>query len=394
MRTRTSLLAVVVLMSVLLPGGTASAVTAAGSCFRYGDVVTLRFILNNRLMSAGDYGAVNIDRTQAFQWEKFLIIDPNNLSNAGTIPNGGVIALRTYKHNNYLRADSTGAVRADSRALNPDARWRLSSTGQCTYLGFTLRMRGLLLTDNQTRLIVPGGAAGYPAVTQPVPGNTANWDVLLTRAPWTDFYYDVPWRTPGFDQDCPYRGRWDGANCFVARSPYPHPFVWHDNFYGNGTGCAILGWYDGAHCQIGTNPAGSHTPFVFQGSWYLGKGQYASLSCIDDSSLQDDGVLKGCGKHGAIQVSIEPMTPNYNNTIPPQLVSQTPIPIPNIQSFRVCYKKTITFGSPCSHNQVYTGSPVKEISGLQTHRKYKLQGFFTLNGSNERAVGQIKVKTT
>jgi hypothetical protein len=366
----------------------AAAAATGSSCFSYGDVVTFRFNLNNRFMAAEDDGAVNINRMQALQWERFLLVNPDNTSYAGAIPVNGVIALRTYKHNNYLQTAAGAAVRADSRILNAASRWRLSSTAPCVSSGGSVNVTGRLVTEDQSRVVEPL----TPADRAMTMGNfllPRGWgQVLVTRVSMWDFYYDVPWRSwHNGAEDCPYRGRYDGASCFVAKSIYPQPFVWQGNFYGDAAWCPLLGWFDNAHCQIGVNPPGSHTPFIHQNGWYLGKGLYEGMQCVDaESSSPYYGDVKGCGRPWAIQVGSFPKSP----------ISQTvnaPVPLWEIAYFRICYKKKNTLAGICDQEMYYSGTYVKDITGLQANKTYKIRAYYQRTIGTERLISQIEVGT-
>ena len=374
--------------------GDGSAGVTSTSCLRYGDVVTFQFSRNGRFMTAEDSGAVTINRTQPAQWERFLLVDPSNLANDGTIPGGGLVALRTYKHNNYLQRESSGLVRADSRVLVADSRWKFSATGPCILLAGSGSGTEFLLTPNGAGVVEPGAGPGYQAVTEPAPVPPGS-DLVVTRVSWTDFYYDVPWQShASTGQQCPYRGRWDGANCFIAASMYPQPFVWHDNFYGDSSSCAVLGWFDGAHCQIGVNPPYSHTPFVYltnSYSWYLGSGPSAAMQCTTASKARNVGDLYACGKNGAIQLGIFPMDPTYNTN--GGLLAKTAIPLPNISHYRVCYKKKPSLTPICNNQHTYSGSNIRDFTGLQSNKKYKFRVFYTVIGSPEIKVGKLVDKT-
>jgi hypothetical protein len=371
---------------------------AAVGRLRYGDVVALRFQENGLYMVAEENGNVNINRLNAFQWERFLLVHPTNLAAAGSIAYNAPVALRSYKYNKYVeRVSAGGVLRAIGNYPNPslDARWQFvppTTSAGCVTLDSLDHAVVRLRSQPALTFVRPYGGVAR-AVDATVPAAAID----LYRQPWTSFYYDKPWHDGTSPGPCPYRGRWDGANCFVITPPYPGPFVWQGNFYANGTACNVVGWFDGAHCQFGSNPAagvsGHPSAFLWNGSFYLTPvGWAAYMQCADATKWSPYGDLKGCGLPSAIQVGVYPMKPQYNSI--GQLVGRTVVPQGQITAIRVCYKKaSAIFTNICNQSVTYSGSYVTTITGLQSNTLYRLQGSYLTPGSAYTVVETFNVKT-
>jgi hypothetical protein len=372
--------------------------SAAAGCLQYGDVVTLRFQDNGMYMVAEDNGNVNINRTSAFQWERFLLIYPPNLAYAGSIAYNGPVALRSYKHNKYVRrvdvSGMPGVLRADGNypTPTPDAKWEFVSPTSST---------GCVVLDSDDHAVIALRAQPAQTFVRPYDGvaralDTTGSTIDLYRQSWTSFYYDRPWASGLFPDPCPFRGRWDGANCFVLTPPYPGPSVWQRNFYANDTACVVVGWFDGAHCQFGSNP-GSSEPgdprgFVWSGNFYLTPaGWAAQMECVEKSDWGLNGDLKGCGLASAIQVGVYPMQPQYLNG---QLIGRTAVPQGQITTITVCWKKAIAiFAKVCNSSLTHSGSHVIRITGLKSETLYKVQASYVRWGSSLKTIGSFNVKT-
>lgn len=371
---------------------------AAAGCLRYGDVVVLRFQENGLYMVAEENGNVNINRMNAFQWERFLLVEPTSPAYVGSIAYNAPVALRSYKYNKYVRrVDPSGALRADGAYPYPSlaARWQFvpqSSTPGCVTLDSLDHAVVRLRSELALTFVRP-----YSGVARAVDATAPAVAIDLYRQPWTSFYYDRPWQAPTSPGPCPYRGRWDGANCFVMTPPYPGPFVWQGNFYANGTACNVVGWFDGAHCQFGSNPPlgvpGHPWAFLWNGSFYLSPtGWAAYMQCVEKTGWFADGDLKGCGLPSAIQVGVYPMKPQYNSI--GQLVGKTAVPQGQITVIKVCYKKaSAIFTNICNQSVTYSGSHVTTITGLESDKLYKLQASYQTPSSLYKVIGTFNVKT-
>ena len=182
---------------------------------RYGDRVALHSYRQTWVVAEAGLSA-QADRENLGSWEIWTLVDPRDVSNTSPVNVREQIALRSH-HSTYLVAEKDGQANANRSAIGPWEHWRIG-------------------------------------------------------VEWTDFYYDDPLPCPpGKCCRCPDRGRFDGANCFIARPPVDDkPFLYQDNFYYSPAdeGQCPLGNFDGANCKVGQNPSDAH-PFLYKRGFYL-----------------------------------------------------------------------------------------------------------------------------
>lgn len=208
------------------------AVAAAGSQLAYGDQVALRSAHGPFVVAEAD-GSAWANRLQVGAWETWTVVNPYEAGSTEIVRVRDAVALRSV-HGRYLVAEPDGRANADRSQIGSWETWRIGRE-------------------------------------------------------WTDFYYDKASSTactPGECCACPYRGRFDGANCFVARPPVgTAPTLQGREFFYQSTNedTCVLGKLDGSRCRVGTNPE-APPPFLYKGGLYL-------------SSL--------CSSAGELQVQVE-----------------------------------------------------------------------------------------
>eukprot|EP00565_Helicotheca_tamesis_P003128 CAMPEP_0185723844 /NCGR_PEP_ID=MMETSP1171-20130828/544_1 /TAXON_ID=374046 /ORGANISM="Helicotheca tamensis, Strain CCMP826" /LENGTH=600 /DNA_ID=CAMNT_0028391599 /DNA_START=126 /DNA_END=1928 /DNA_ORIENTATION=- len=105
-------------------------------------------------------------------------------------------------------------------------------------------------------------------------GHTAadDWAVWVGTSP-SVFYSDaLDWFNGSCPNPCPHGGMYDGAHCYVGSPPAgTTAFVWGGNYYYTpigANGCPMTGsWYDGANCYVSDAPD-DEDPFVWSNNWY------------------------------------------------------------------------------------------------------------------------------
>jgi hypothetical protein len=68
---------------------------------KFRDVISLFSIKVNKYVAAEKDGTTKANRDNPLQWEKFLILNPNNIQSTSNIKTGDKIALLSH-HNKYL----------------------------------------------------------------------------------------------------------------------------------------------------------------------------------------------------------------------------------------------------------------------------------------------------
>lgn len=249
-------------------------------CLRYGDIITLFFGgSNDRFLVAEKNGHANANRTNAAQWEKFLVLNESGKANWQKVLYGNKISLLSY-HDKFLVAEPNGEVNANRNALGPWEKWEIvrfngappnNPNNNCIFLSAPSQQGIVALKSYHGKYLQPDSGGGAKATlsnidTSPMPNNSTY--IAIHKRAWTDFYYNrhFPSMSGSCDR-CPYRGKFDGANCFIAKAPGNPAFIHQNNFYYGGNSC-ILGNHDNANCMVGSNP-GSAQPFIIGNNFYL-----------------------------------------------------------------------------------------------------------------------------
>jgi hypothetical protein len=234
---------------------------------RFGDRIALRSSHGKYLVAEAD-GNLNANRAEQGPWEKFTVVDPDNPQSTAWVSFGDLITLRSY-HGKYVVAGSAGETAADRTVIGPWERWRIENSVTPTSTE-NVHFGNRIALKSFHSLYLVAEPEGITHANRTEIGDWERWELRQAEA-WTDYYYDDADPCGTGCCNCPKRGRYDGANCFVAKVPPGRsPFIWKNNFYysaGPGNSCP-LGWFDGANCQVGTNPSGT-SPFIYQGAYYL-----------------------------------------------------------------------------------------------------------------------------
>lgn len=249
----------------------------SASCLKYGDVVTLKFSSNGKYMLADPAGHMRADVAVAKEWERYLILSSEGKLSDQVVNFGDKISLLSY-HDKFVRANPSGSVVATEPDVDDWERFLVTDqygTSQHSPTNLNCAfVQSIALKSHHGKYLSPGisFASVVPVNRDPNPVK-----IDVKKVSWTGFYYNraFPKRTPsttgpGDLNACSYRGRWDGANCFVARPTGPGPSIWRRNFYyQQNNGCG-LGRPAGGNCQAGTNPAAAH-PFIYGNNFYIAK---------------------------------------------------------------------------------------------------------------------------
>jgi hypothetical protein len=254
------------LLSLVLCG-LAVASPAAAQPLRFGDRVFLRSSYSRYLVAEPE-GILNANRAEGHEWERFTLVDPNNPQSTLPVAFGNLIALRSY-HGKFVVAGDEGETAVDRPAIGPWERWRVENPAVSASTE-KVRFGERIALESFHSLYLVALADGRTRADRNAIGAEEQWEVRQANA-WTDYYYDDADPCGAGCCNCPRRGRYDGANCFVAKAPAnSNPFILDNNFFysaGPSNSCP-LGSFDGAHCRVGTNPGGT-TPFIYQGGFYL-----------------------------------------------------------------------------------------------------------------------------
>ncbi len=364
-------------------------------CLSFGSVVRFKSDVNQSFMRPDDHGNVWITTVQGHWGNNFVLVDPSDKSNQGPIAYGISVALRTYKHNAYLGrqyVDGYGWVlRADAKGpkLPNDLRWTFLTAEQpqpsCIVLDANWHVAAWLKPSYAWAFLQPDiGLATTNGTSM-----TAESLVHVYGQAWSAFYYDSGWPSGKHQEPCPYRGRWDGANCLIGISPYANAKLRNGEFYGGGSDCFTLGSPAGTYgCRIGSNPqftttsVGNPWPFIEHGTFYLsGSGSSARMrdSCALVTGSFKNGSMKACALPKSVQLGVYPATSSTN-----------------IASIGVCYKKAGAATGICKNAEVsYAGSHVIDIRQLAAFEKYKFSATYRQNGVKKaKDIGEIKVTTS
>jgi hypothetical protein len=343
----------------------------------YRDVIRLWSNKNSKFLAAEKNGNATINRSQEHQWERFLILNPDNFTSTADIKTGDTVALSSF-HNKYLVSESNGDVNANRDTIGPWERWKVYkfnnlNTGQTIFMSGNNHQGVISLQSSFNKFLLPDPTGEAKAVEQnidpnPMPNNQTA--IIVTRINWTDFYYDKPIG----DTQCTSRGRYDSANCFVGKPPEGTPFIYQNNFYyTTNNQDPIMGWWDGAHAQVGNNNP-YDIPFIYNGAYYLKPAGSIAANTVSISGPH--GKFEATPQFQSLKVCIYPEEPQYNQL--GQLIGTSPIPLNQIQFFKVCYKKKWSTYSIC-HQSITQSNPTTncfDITGLQSGKDYKLKAFF------------------
>lgn len=244
----------------------AAASPARAQTIEFGQEISLQSD-HGRFLVAQPDGQLNADRETQGNWERFRLVAVVATDNQ--LRFGDSVALRSA-HSSFVVAEPDGSARADRQQLGAWETWKLVNPYDS---GSTSVVRArdavALLSAHSTFLVAESD--GRANADRPQIGAWETWKI---GREWTDFYYDEASSsacTPGECCPCPYRGRFDGANCFVARPPVGStPLLIDREFFyeSQPAGRCPLGTPDGPRCRVGTNPA-APPPFLHQGGFYL-----------------------------------------------------------------------------------------------------------------------------
>ena len=252
------------MMMILLP--TSSLYARDAGTVEFGNEIALQSD-HGLFLVAQQQGGLEADATDPRTKSRFRIVDPEDVQSAEVVHYGDRIALRSHRET-WVVAEADLSARADRKDLGPWETWTLvdprdpSSTDPVR-----VREKVALRSHHDTYLVAEkdGRANADRSAVGP-------WERWRIGVDWTDFYYDDPLPCPK-DQccRCPDRGRFDGANCFVARPPrYDEPFLYEQNFYYSPArdGDCPLGTFDGANCKVDHNSSDAR-PFLYERGFYL-----------------------------------------------------------------------------------------------------------------------------
>jgi hypothetical protein len=256
------------LLSSLVLCGLTIASPAAAQPLRFGDRVFLHSTSYGLYLVAEPEGILNANRAEGHEWESFTLVDPNNPQSTVPVAFGDLISLRSY-HGKFVVSGDAGETAVDRPAIGPWERWRVEDPAVA---GFTDKVRfgERIALKSFFSLYLVALADGRTRADSKTIDAEEQWDVRQADV-WTHYYYDDADPCGAGCCNCPRRGRYDGANCFVARAPEnSNPFILDNNFFYSAgpSGYCPLGSFDGAHCRVGTNPGGT-IPFIYQGGFYL-----------------------------------------------------------------------------------------------------------------------------
>jgi hypothetical protein len=336
---------------------------------------------NGRFLVAEVGGALNANRSNPLEWERFLLIDPLNPTSEATLQFGDPVALRSA-HGTYVVAEEDGSTNSNRQVLGPWETWSLLDPRDLEATGpVDARDQVALRSFHGGHLVAePNGQANANRLA------VSTWERWRVGRTGSDFYYDEPSPCPpGACCPCPDRGRFDGANCFVSKPPEAkQPFLWVNNFYysqGGEPGCA-LGSFDGANCQVGSNPEEA-VPFLYRQGFYL-------LSACDpkyrwtpwESRSNAAGTLQGRAKHRKI---------NLRWVVEPEYVDPA-----KVISIKICMKEARSSQDICK-------KPVRIISGwtdnvylhdLKAGQKYRFEVRISQSGRFTYKIGKKIYVTT
>lgn len=375
----------------------------AGNFLNFQDVVTLQFNKNGKFAASEPNGAVNINRSTPKRWERFLLLNPDDLSSSAKIQYGQEVAILSY-HNQYLVCEQNQVVNANREHIGPWEKWRFynffdhDKTGDITVAGSgNYKTAYLFLKSHQNTIMLPNASGNAMAVetqadNSPMPNNQTAIRVTL-RNIW-DFYYDKP--IPYYDENgnnlCESRGRYDGANCFVGKYPSGKPFgqafIYNNNFYYQcpSPNDVVMGYWDGAHAKVGHNDY-DDIPFIYKGAFYI--KPTSKNECVKND-FGTSGEVSLCPLHKGFKIEIQPKKPVLAQTQYGINLIGEAIPLNQIQYFKVCFKKVNTWGMVCKKNVQFTGTNEKIISGLESNQMYKVRAFYRRKGGSP----EIKIGTS
>ena len=120
-----------------------------------------------------------------------------------------------------------------------------------------------------------------------------------------------------------------------------------------------MGWWDGAHAQVGTNGP-NDIPFIWDGAFYLKPTGSTAANTISISSQY--GTFEATPGNGNVKVCVYPEN----------------ISLDHIEFLKVCYKKKGSWHGIC-HDFITVQNPTDYcfyITGLQSGEDYKLKAFY------------------
>jgi hypothetical protein len=363
-------------------------------------VVAFRFNKNGKYASSDPFGNLTINKGNDIQWDHFLLLNPNDLASDARIQYGQEVVIRSF-HNKYLVSEPSGNVFANRDNIGDWEKWKFYDffahnkigdifiTGGTNYadsIVFIKSKHGTILLPNST-----GIAFTFAINPDNSPMPTNQTAVTIQQKNFHDFYYDKP--IPSYDANgenrCQSRGRWDGANCYIAKPPHGTPFIYNNNFYYSTSpppSVPILGWWDGANAQVGQNNPGD-IPFLYNGGYYL-KPSNSTSNCISKNSGSGTGNFKVCPYNGLMQIFINPHEPVYNTS--GQVIGSNPLSVNDISYYKVSYKRKYTTG--WSDIQ-FSGTNITNVLSLRSGKKYRVKAYYKNKavGSVESSLGEIEV---
>lgn len=253
------------LLSAILLLSPPRADARGASALEYGQQISLQSDHGFFLVARED-GGLDADASDPNDRERFRIVDPDDPASREILHYGDRVALQSYRET-WVVAEAGLSAQADREVLGSWEIWTLvDPRDRSSTAPVQVRERVAFLSHHGSYLVAePDGRANADRSA------IGPWEHWRLGVEWTDFYYDVPLACP--DDECcrcPDRGRFDGANCFVARPPrFDEPFLFEGNFYYTPSVAddCPLGSFDGANCKVGETSGGD--PFLYDRGFYL-----------------------------------------------------------------------------------------------------------------------------
>ena len=352
---------------------------------KFKDVITIRSTNKRKYLAAEKDGSTNINRNNASLWERFLILNPLDISSVNEIKTGDKIALLSY-HNKFLVCEPSGEINCNRENLGSWEIWEIfnwSSTNVGDLINLnsvsssfiTLKSHTGKYTTAQRNFKLTGLSNNIDTTSLNTEDNETA--LAVTAVDWTLFHYG---RYIG-EANCPKKGRYDGINCFIAKIPEGSPFIYKNNFYyTTNNQNPVLGDWDGANAKVGNNDY-EDAPFLHNNSFYLGGNK-----CKTGDVFNGDWRI--CSLYKAFRITIQPKNSSGNY-----------LTIPQIAEIKVKYKKKNTLNNWTTRffynsSTNYWSNLTFDIDGLENDQEYRLKLYYKpwLAGSHIK-IDKTKYKT-
>jgi hypothetical protein len=234
---------------------------------KFKDVITIRSTNKRKYLAAEKNGSTNLNRTNASLWERFLILNPLDISSVSEIKTGDKIALLSY-HNKFLVCEPSGEINCNRDNLGPWEIWEIYNWSS-TNIGDSINLNSVssayvALKSHTGKYATAQRNFKLTGLSNNIDTTSLNTEdnetaLAITTVDWTLFHYG---RFIG-EAQCPKKGRFDGANCFIAKTPEGSPFIYKNNFYySTNNQNPVLGYWDGANAKVGNNHY-EDAPFIY-----------------------------------------------------------------------------------------------------------------------------------